>query len=221
MIQAILFDLDNTLIDFMLMKTKSCEAAIEAMISAGLRMDRKKAMKILFELYGEKGIEYNRIFQEFLSKTMGKIDYKILAEGIVAYRRAQAAYVKPYPGTVRTLVRLKEKGMKIGIVSDAPSVNAWIRLVEMKLDDFFDVVVTFDDTGQKKPSKFPFLKAIERLGVKPANVLFVGDWPERDIKGAKALGMKTAFAKYGSTKKTKGTGADYEFERIEDLLKIT
>jgi putative hydrolase of the HAD superfamily len=221
MIEAILFDLDNTLIDFMLMKTKSCEAAIEAMISAGLRMDRKKAMKILFGLYGEKGIEYNRIFQEFLSKTMGKIDYKILAEGIVAYRKAQAAYVKPYPGTVRTLVRLKEKGMKIGIVSDAPSVNAWIRLVEMKLDDFFDVVVTFDDTGQKKPSKFPFLKAIERLGVKPENVLFVGDWPERDIKGAKALGMKTAFAKYGSTKKTKGTGADYEFERIEDLLKIT
>jgi putative hydrolase of the HAD superfamily len=221
MIQAVLFDLDNTLIDFMLMKRKSCEAAIEAMINAGLRMDRQKAMRILFGLYGEKGIEYNRIFQDFLRKTTGRIDYKILVEGIVAYRKAQAAYVKPYPGTIKTLVRLKEKGMKIGIVSDAPSLNAWIRLVEMKLDDFFDVVVTLQDTGEKKPSKTPFMKAIREIGVKPANVLFVGDWPERDIRGAKALGMQTAFAKYGNTGKAKvSTGADYVLNRIDDLLKF-
>ena len=220
MIKAVLFDLDNTLIDFMLMKHKSCEAAIDAMVSAGLKMSRGKAMKILFGLYGEKGIEYNRIFQEFLNRTLGRVDYKILAEGIVAYRKAQAAYVKPYPGTVRTLIKLKESGLKLGIVSDAPSVNAWIRLVEMKLEDFFDVVVTFHDTGEKKPSKLPFLKAIKEIGVEPADILFVGDWPERDIRGAKALGMKTAFAKYGSTKPVRKSGADFVLESIEDMLKV-
>jgi putative hydrolase of the HAD superfamily len=220
MIQAVLFDLDNTLIDFMLMKTKSCEAAIEAMISAGLWIERAKALKILFRLYGEKGIEYNRIFQDFLRETTGKIDYKILAEGIVAYRKAQASYVKPYAGTMKTLVRLKEKGLKIGIVSDAPSLNAWIRLVEMKLGDFFDVVVTLQDTGKKKPSKRPFMKAVREIGIEPSKILFVGDWPERDIRGAKALGMKAAFAKYGSTKNSRATGADYVLGRIEDILKI-
>jgi len=219
MIDAILFDLDNTLIDFMLMKRKACEAAIDAMISAGLKMHKEKAMKLLFELYGEKGIEYNKIFQEFLEKATGGIDYRVLAEGIVAYRKAQVSYVKPYPGTVKTLVRLKERGMKLGIVSDAPSVNAWIRLVEMRLEDFFDVVVTFDETGQKKPSKAPFLRAIEKLGVRPEKTLFVGDWPERDIRGAKALGMRTAFAKYGNLVKAK-SNADHVLERIEDLLKV-
>ncbi len=220
MIEAVLFDLDNTLIDFMLMKRKSCEAAIEEMVNAGLKMSKKKAMKILFDLYGEKGIEYNRIFQEFLKKTMGEVDYRILAKGVVAYRRAQIAYVKPYPGTVKTLIGLKAKGMKLGIVSDAPSVNAWIRLVEMGIADFFDVVITFHDTGEKKPSKTPFLKALEHLGVSPSKVLFVGDWPERDIAGAKSLGMKTAFAKYGSQKSVRKHGADYELNKIEDLLKI-
>lgn len=220
MIEAILFDLDNTLMDFMLMKRKSCESAIDAMVNAGLKMGREKGMRILFDLYGEKGIEYNRIFQEFLRKTIGKIDYRILAKGIVAYRRAQIAYVKPYPGTVKTLIKMKEKGMKLGIVSDAPSVNAWIRLVEMNIGDFFDVVITLHETGKKKPSKVPFLKAIKEIGVKPENVLFVGDWPERDIMGAKALGMKTAFAKYGSSKKVRKHGADYELDKIEDLLKI-
>ncbi|MEE9323623.1 MAG: HAD family hydrolase, partial [Candidatus Aenigmarchaeota archaeon] len=108
----------------------------------------------------------------------------------------------------------------LGIVSDAPSVNAWIRLVEMNIADFFDVVVTLHDTGKKKPSKTPFLKAVKEIGVKPGNILFVGDWPERDIQGAKALGMKTAFAKYGSQERIKKHGADYELEKIEDLLKI-
>lgn len=220
MIEAILFDLDNTLMDFMLMKRKSCESAIDSMVNAGLKMGRERAMRILFDLYGEKGIEYNRIFQEFLRKTIRKVDYRILAKGIVAYRKAQIAYVKPYPGTVRTLIKLKEKRMKLGIVSDAPSVNAWIRLVEMNIGDFFDVVITLHETGKKKPSKVPFLKAVREIGVKPENVLFVGDWPERDIMGAKALGMKTAFAKYGSQEKTKKHGADYELDKIEDLLKI-
>ena len=220
MIKAVLFDLDNTLIDFMLMKRKSCEAAIEEMINAGLKMGREKAMRMLFDLYGKKGIEYNRIFQEFLRKTIGRVDYKILAKGIVAYRKAQIAYVKPYPGTVKTLIKLKEMGMKLGIVSDAPSVNAWIRLVEMGIEEFFDVVITLHDTGKRKPSKIPFLKAIEKIGVEPSNVLFVGDWPERDIAGAKALGMRTAFAKYGSQEKIKKPGADYTLERIEDLLGV-
>lgn len=220
MTEAILFDLDNTLIDFMLMKKRSCEAAIDSMIEAGLTMNRKKAMNILFELYGEKGIEYNRIFQDFLKKTIGRVDYRILAEGIVAYRKAQIAYVKPYPGTVKVLIELKKRGVKLGIVSDAPSVNAWIRLVEMGIVDFFDVVITLHDTGKKKPSKTPFLRAVRKIGVDPSKILFVGDWPDRDIKGAKALGMKTAFARYGSQKEIKKSGADYELKKIQDLLKV-
>ena len=48
----------------------------------------------------------------------------------------------------------------------------------------------------------------------------VGDWPERDIIGAKNVGMKTAFAKYGDTFNTKNSGADYVLEDISDLINI-
>ncbi len=48
----------------------------------------------------------------------------------------------------------------------------------------------------------------------------VGDWPERDIIGAKNVGMKTAFAKYGDTFDTKNSGADYVLEDISDLINI-
>ena len=47
----------------------------------------------------------------------------------------------------------------------------------------------------------------------------VGDMPNRDIKGAKALGMKTCFASYGNPK-IKKTNADFVIMDIKDLLKI-
>lgn len=218
MIKAVLFDLDNTLIDFLKMKKISLEAAVSAMIDGGLKINKKKALKRLYEIYDEKGMEYSKIFQDFLKKE-GKIDPRILAYGIVAYRRARTGLLESYPHTDYVLLKLKQKGIKLAIVTDAPRLKAWIRIVSMKLSNFFDVVVTFEDTKQHKPSKLPFKAALKQLKLKPAQCLMVGDWPERDIIGAKKIGIKTCFAKYGN-KKIKKTNADYEIRDIKEILKL-
>ena len=163
MIKAVIFDLDNTLVDFMRMKMVSCDAAITAMIGAGLDIERKKAMKILFELYNIYTLEEKSIFQKFLKKVAGKINYRILASGIVAYRRARLGFLEPYPGTDYVLLRLKDKGIKLGILTDAPKLKAWIRLASMKLSNFFDVVITLEDTKKEKPSKEPFRIILKKL----------------------------------------------------------
>ncbi len=220
-IKAVIFDLDNTLIDFMKMKKLSCEEAVSAMIDAGLNMKKDDALKKLFELYDKYGIEYKDIFQIFLEQNTGKIDYKILSNGVIAYRRIKNGFLSPYPHVQNTLIELKKRGLKLAIVSDAPRLRAWLRLAAMRLSNFFDVVVTYDDTGQRKPSKVPFEAAISQLGLTPEEVLMVGDWPERDILGAKSLGMKTCFAKYGySFGVAPKTEADYEIDDVEELLKI-
>jgi len=220
MIKAVLFDLDNTLIDFMRMKKNSIEEGVDAMIDAGLNIDKEKAIKMIYKIYEEEGMEDNKVFQKFLIKVMGKIDYRILANGIVAYRRIRTGFLAPYPRVKRTLVKLKSKGLKIAVVSDAPKLKAWVRLSSTKLDDLFDVVVAYEDTREHKPSKLPFRKAFKMLGVKPEECLMVGDWPERDIKGAKKVGMKTCFAKYGAVKEYKKVNSDYVIERIDEVLDI-
>jgi len=219
MIKAVIFDLDNTLIDFLKMKKYSCSAAIDAMIGTGLDVKHDKANKVLFELYGKHGLEEKTIFQKFLKKLTGRIDYKILANGIVAYRKVRSGFLEPFPHVDYVLLKLKSKGIKLGIVSDAPKLKAWIRLVSMKLSNYFDVVIAFEDTNQLKPSKLPFEAALKQLKIKPEESLMVGDWPERDIKGAKAIGMKTCFARYGNPK-IKKSGADYEINDIKMLLSI-
>ena len=113
MIKAVLFDLDNTLIDFMRMKRTSVDAALNAMLGAGLKMDKEIAAKRLYDIYWKHGIEHQKIFQKFLKKVMGKVDYKILAAGIVAYRKTQIGVLEPYAMVVPTLLVYRYKEIEV------------------------------------------------------------------------------------------------------------
>ena len=219
MIKAIVFDLDQTLIDFLRMKRMSCEAAMDAMISAGLGISKKRGMNVLFELYSEHGLEYQRIFQAFLRKVLGRIDYGIMASGIVAYRRVKEGLLYPYPNVISTLRQLKRK-YKLVILSDAPRIQAWIRLAAMGLQDMFDYVITFDDTKMKKPGRKPFILALKKLKLKPEECVMVGDSLKRDIAPAKRLGFRTVFAEYGGNNEPADVKPDYAIKNIKELLRI-
>jgi putative hydrolase of the HAD superfamily len=221
MIKAILFDIDNTLIDFMQMKTKSCESAIDSMIKAGLKVNKKRALKVLYKLYDEYGIEYQKIFQKFTKELTGKIDYRLISYGIIAYRKEREYYLKPYSNVVSTLKTLKKK-YKLAVVSDAPVLEAWMRLVTMKLDKYFDVVVTMADARKQKTHVAPFKNALRKLNVKPENSIMIGDRISRDVHTAKKLGIHTIYAKYGETKPVvKGkSGADFEINNISEMINI-
>ena len=219
MIKAVLFDLDNTLIDFMKMKKMCVENAADAMIDAGLEMKKKEATEKLFKEYWKIGIEHDQIFQIFLEKVDGEINYKILGSAIAAYRKTVITYLEPYPHVIPTLTELKTRGIKIGIVTDAPKIKAWIRLCALKLHYYPDTVITAEDAGERKPSTKPFKKALKELQVKPKECLMVGDWIDRDAEGAKKLGIKTCFAKYGHIQ-GKTEGADYTINDIKELLEL-
>ena len=66
MIKAVLFDLDNTLLDFMKMKTISINAAITGMIESGMSIEKNKSIDEIFEIYDTKGYEHQEVFNEFI-----------------------------------------------------------------------------------------------------------------------------------------------------------
>tara|TARA_B100000029_G_C17540982_1_gene946722 strand:- start:76 stop:759 length:684 start_codon:yes stop_codon:yes gene_type:complete len=220
MIKAVIFDLDNTLLDFMKMKHMSIDAALSGMQEAGLLIDLDKAKQRILNIYEEMGWEFQEVFDLFIKEELGHIDYKILASGIVAYRKAKEASLIPYVNVNSTLITLSKLGLKLGVVSDAPSREAWMRICSLNFHHLFDAVVTFDDTGEHKPSAKPFKKISELLNVLPEESIMIGDWPDRDVIGAKKLGMKTVFAKYGDVFNTKISGADYDLDDISGLLSI-
>ena len=220
MIKAVVFDLDNTLVDFMRVKRAAVEGAVEGMIDAGLRGSKEEAIKRVFNMYDREGIEDQRVFDKLLVEVYGEIPYRILAAGVLGYRRAKEGRLVLYPHVRITIVNLIRMGLKLGLVSDAPRMSVWMRLNSLGLDAYFDTVVTTDDTGKKKPDPAPFFMALSKLGVKPEEAIMVGDWAERDMVGAKAVGMKTAFARYGDDFDTKEPGADFELSDISELVDI-
>jgi putative hydrolase of the HAD superfamily len=220
MIKAVVFDLDNTLVDFMKMKEASIDAAIDAMIDAGLNLKKEKAREAIFEIYDAQGIEYQQVFDKFLERVLGRIDYKIHAAGIVGYRRVREYVLVTYPHVMVTLVELMKRSLKLAVVSDAPRLQAWTRLCSLGIHNYFDAVVTYEDTEKRKPDPEPFEKALQILKVPAEAAIMVGDWAERDIVGAGVLGMKTVFARYGDSFGTGKSGADFDIWAIRELVEI-
>ena len=143
----------------MRMKRDAVSAAIHSMIDAGLRLTPEKARARIDAIYKEKGIEFQNVFDQLLYDVFQKVDYKILSAGIIAYRRAREAALVPYPHVNLTLVELVKRGMSLAVVSDAPGREAWLRLCYLNFHHLFDHVVTFEDTGERKPSPGPFRRA--------------------------------------------------------------
>lgn len=221
MVKAVVFDLDNTLVDFMAMKRQAVDAAIGAMMDAGLNLTYDQVKDRIDVIYAELGIEYQKVFDKLLEDVLGRVDPRIISAGIIAYRRAREAALKPYPHVTATLMHLNRQGLKLGILSDAPTREAWLRLCFINFHHFFDHVVTFDDTGERKPSPKPFRLILERLQVEPSEAIMVGDWAERDLAGARNVGMRTAFAKYGDAFGNQDmSNADYILHDIKQLLEI-
>lgn len=98
------------------------------MTDAGLNLTPGEIKDLINKIYDAEGIEYQQVFDHSLEEVLGKVDYKIISAGIVAYRKAREAALKPYPGVFPTLIELIKMGLKLAVVSDAPSKEAWLRL---------------------------------------------------------------------------------------------
>ncbi len=92
----------------------------------------------------------------------------------------------------------------------------------MGLDGYFDYIISFDTTGCKKPAPDAFLLALKKLNTLPSETLLVGDSLRRDIAPAQAIGMITAYAKYGDRNVRTGNPPncrpDYVLVTIEELV---
>lgn len=226
-IKAVLWDLDNTLVDFLRMKRTASDAAARAMVSAGadFPFSADEAGDILFGAYLQD-IEGNTVFADFLrqhhqqklSLSQHHVD-RITAAAVNAYLKTKTLHTEPYAGVRKTLLELARRGLRMGVLTDAPRFKAYQRLEAAGLVDFFDFVVTFDETGERKPHEKPFRTAVDLFGLQPSQILMVGDWPERDIAGARSAGLRTAWAQYGKPGAPAPAEADWVLAQPEELIR--
>ncbi|MCP4715052.1 MAG: HAD-IA family hydrolase [Deltaproteobacteria bacterium] len=101
-------------------------------------------------------------------------------------------YIKAFPGVTDTLARLQKNKKKLAVVTSRKITTLTLYLEETGLKDFFDILITPDETVQHKPAAEPALKAMELLGAEKAQSLFIGD-SIFDIQCGTHAGIDTAF----------------------------
>lgn len=219
-----MFDLDDTLLDFMTLKRQCVDAAVDAMVNAGLTLPKTKAVERIYQIYYRDGLEDQGVFDKFLQQELGEVNHKILAAAIVAYKKNKT-HIASYPGVPETLIELLKQNTKIAILTDAPKIAAWTRLTEAHLQDFFEIVVAFEDTNKRKPHPAPFKLVLQKLGTSPENTLMVGDWMDRDMIGGRSAGMVTAYVRYNNSAVKKSDEeladlVDYKLTSFREVLQI-
>jgi len=97
---------------------------------------------------------------------------------------------KPYPDTIDFLKEMKEKGMKLILVSNTDNFSVDFVLDKFELKQYFDVIALSCDVGYLKTDPEMFDKVLKEAGLKKEEVIMVGDSFETDIKGAEKAGIK-------------------------------
>jgi len=144
---------------------------------------------------------------------------------LATYREHQNEHhdvlLRPFPGAVETVAELKRRGLALAVVTSKHR-RATLRGMDLcGITDLFDVLITPEDVENAKPHPEPVHLALTRLGVAPAEALFVGDSPH-DMVAAREAGTRTAAALWGPFPREAllAEHPDHLLERQEDVLDL-
>ncbi len=222
-LKAIFFDIDNTLYNSSLQVELARKNAIRAMVEAGLKAEEEKAFRQLKHIVKKYGSNYDLHYNQLLQKFHHQEDFKIIAAGVVAYHNTKLAYLRPFPETLPTLIKLRELGYKLGVITNGKPIKQWEKLIRLGLQNFFHTVIISKEVEEEKPSQKIFNLAAKRIGCQAGEAVMVGDKLEVDILGANKAGMVTVQIlkkKTPKKPKTKSEEPDYLITNLKEILKV-
>ncbi|MBS7658293.1 MAG: HAD family hydrolase [Candidatus Bathyarchaeia archaeon] len=234
MIKAVAFDLIGTLIKI---KDKEDEALLN-LYNVLRKFGFKKDFSLFKKVYNETALKY----LDFRKRTEKEVHNKVwLKETLInlgfnkafkeVLEESIKAYFKPYiesvevPNEVYDVLSILKKRYKIGLISnftDPQTVYEILR--KRKLLNFFDSIVISGEIGWRKPNSILFLKLATSLNLVAKEIVFVGDDPNYDVKGAKAAGMIAILITQGAEVNSKyyeeNEKPDYEIKNINEIVNL-
>lgn len=209
-IDAVCFDLDDTLFDFGQYVRAGLEAAADRIwVHTGRRLHDE-----LRSLYFEEGVTEGT-FDRLLERH--DLPDDLVPELVSAYHD-QRGPLEPYPDAVSTLTRLGSQ-YALGVLTDGRNGRGKLR--RLGIADRFDAVVVTHERPFAKPDVEAFERLLSRLDVEPAATVYVGDHPGLDVRGANELGMTTVRLRRGrfADRPSDGEAApDLEIHELSALL---
>ena len=187
-IDAVLFDLDGTLID----SAPDLGAAADKM-----RTDRGMVSLPLAQYRPMAGAGARGMIGVAFGVTSQDADFESLKEEFfVNYEACMTERTCAFEGVAKLIAQINQADLKWGVVTNKSARFTLPLTQAMPLFDTAKTIVSGDTTPHAKPHPAPLLEAARQVGVAPARCVYVGD-DERDILAGRAAGMSTVAASYG------------------------
>jgi putative hydrolase of the HAD superfamily len=192
--KAVLFDLGGTLIKTLdapeiyrrILEAYGVNASLEKITRAHKENEKEFRMEDVVEMGNEFWIQWN----ERVLERLGINENKDFLARKIDESWWNYAQLEAYPDVATTISQLKEKKVKIGIVTNGFEKD-YLRIIQRLgwSKEFFDVIVGIDACRKAKPHKEIFLYAVRKLSLLPEETIFVGDSLKYDYEGAKKAGL--------------------------------
>ncbi|MEM4711087.1 MAG: HAD family hydrolase [Candidatus Woesearchaeota archaeon] len=223
----ICFDLDNTLANYGLAESETEVYMAEKVsnivgvkkvdfLRAFFQIKKKYLHKDLNPAFFSRALWFKETFE--LLNIRGNVNFKELEKNYWEYLTPR---VTLFPKTLEVLNLLKGK-YKLACLTDSDGEKSIKieRLKRLKIENYFDYVITTDDTGKNKPAAENWEYLLKISGLKGKECMMVGDHPEVDLLNAKRKGFITVWSKEYIYSDIHLKYVDYEIKDIGELLNI-
>lgn len=221
MVKAVVFDLDDTLISEK-EYIKSGYRHIAKLLSSRLNIDEEAVYQLLIELLSESAKNvFNRLFDE-LGVTYSKDN---ILELVDEYRK-HIPNIQFFDDVLPCLEVLKQKNIKIGIITDGYAKAQSQKLKAVKAYEHFDEIIITDELGRDywKPHPKAFEIMREKFNVEFDEMVYVGDNPEKDFYISNMYPIKTVKVCRGGVYKDRryfeGIKEDYKVSSLIDITEL-
>jgi len=223
-IKCVLFDIDDTLYDTSLQMSEARLNAVKAMIEAGLPANIEIAYRVLEEIVKEFGPHYNQHFDRLLERLGLKWNPRVIAAGVTAYRETSSAYLKTYSDTVPALLKLRESGYRLGIVSEGRAVKQWQKLIQLGIQHLFHRVLISEEIKEDTVTPEMFKLVLKELSAFPEETVFVGNRLDTDIQSANKAAIISIRMRKGEHRveepKSPEMAPKYEISKISEIFDV-
>ena len=204
-VKAVIFDFIGTLADVENYDLEFSKMKLhEAIRQTGFNIDAKSFLKAYTEAHEKyRLLRYRKLVEvtnaAWISEALNNLGFKTKQED-ARIKSAVNVFFEDYLGSLKLRPSVKRmlnwacNEYKLGLISNftcAPVIYAGVK--RLGIDKFFNAVVVSDAVGWRKPHAKIFETALKKLDVHAGETVCVGDCPREDIRGAKAVGMKTVF----------------------------
>ncbi|WP_219836785.1 HAD family hydrolase [Paenibacillus sp. R14(2021)] len=186
-IKAVLFDLDNTILD----RTRTFSGFAEAFLTThfGHVEDRRAMLRRIVELDEDGYKDRHALFTELLDELPWQV--RPLHSELMAHWKTGYASSSVLADQAREVIERAKSKYRIGLVTNGTTQVQYGKIDHLGIRGDFDLILVSEEAGVKKPDARIFGLAADGLGVRPEECLFIGDHPVNDIEGAARCGMAT------------------------------